>query len=72
MTVRQGQLVQMASSREGTYQVLSVDADADLCWVRRWPLSRHGSPPFAVAPEQLLELESPPRRPHAPDRSPAH
>lgn len=68
MTVQQGQLVRLASSRDGTYQVLSIDADAELCWVRRWPLSRHGSPPFAVSLDQLDDVESPPHRSHPPDR----
>ena len=53
MNPEQGQLVRLSSSPDQTYQVLSIDADSDSCWVRRWPLSRHGSPPFAVSLEAL-------------------
>jgi len=57
MTLHQGQMVRLSGSPEHTYQVISIDADASTCWVRRWPLSRHGSPPFALALDQLQQLE---------------
>ncbi|CAK6700668.1 hypothetical protein [Synechococcus sp. CBW1107] len=36
-----------------TYQVIGVDASRDRCWVRRWPLARHGSPVFEVSIRQV-------------------
>ncbi len=60
MNFQQGQLVQVASNQDSTYQVLSVDDTADLCWVRRWPLSRKGSPAFSVSLQQLKEAETNP------------
>lgn len=52
-TLKQGSFVRLASKGDTTYQVLSLDADADRCWLRRWPLSRQGSPPFSVPLHQL-------------------
>lgn len=64
MTLHQGQMVRLTSSPDHTYQVLSIDTDSSTCWVRRWPLSRHGSPAFALALDQLQQLDAP-----APERS---
>jgi hypothetical protein len=57
MIFHQGQLVRVASNQDSTYQVLSIDDAADLCWVRRWPLSRKGSPAFSVSLQQLKQAE---------------
>jgi len=57
MIFHQGQLVRVASNQESTYQVLSIDDAADLCWVRRWPLSLKGSPAFSVSLHQLKQAE---------------
>ena len=57
MIFHQGQLVRVASNQESTYQVLSIDDASDLCWVRRWPLSRKGSPAFSVSLQQLMQAE---------------
>ena len=57
MIFHQGQLVRVASNQESTYQVLSIDDAADLCWVRRWPLTRKGSPAFSVSLHQLKQAE---------------
>ncbi|MEB3255962.1 MAG: hypothetical protein VKJ05_06200 [Synechococcaceae cyanobacterium] len=35
------------------YQVISVDPGRDRCWLRRWPLARHGSPVFEMGLAQL-------------------
>lgn len=35
------------------YQVIGVDAPGDRCWLRRWPLARHGSPVFELPLRQL-------------------
>ncbi|MBC1260891.1 hypothetical protein FQK07_06320 [Synechococcus sp. BSF8S] len=59
MNLHQGQMVRVASNPDHTYQVLNIDPDASTCWVRRWPLSRHGSPPFALPLNQLTSLERP-------------
>lgn len=48
-------------SQETLYQVIGVDIPGDRCWVRRWPLARHGSPVFEVSIAQV-EL---PHRPHS-------
>ena len=57
MNLQQGQMVRLASSPAHCYQVLSIDEYSESCWVRRWPLSRHGSPPFAVPLNQLQSIE---------------
>jgi hypothetical protein len=35
------------------YQVIGVDAPGNRCWLRRWPLARHGSPVFELPLGQL-------------------
>ncbi|MCS5692826.1 hypothetical protein NZK33_12640 [Cyanobium sp. FGCU-6] len=40
-------------SGDQLYQVVSVDAPGDRCWLRRWPLARHGSPVFELSLRQL-------------------
>jgi hypothetical protein len=55
MTLQQGTFVRLAGKDDSIYQVLSIDDDGDRCWVRRWPLSKQGSPPFAVPQQQLSE-----------------
>ena len=37
------------ASREQLYQVIAVDQSRDRCWLRRWPLSRQGSPVFEIS-----------------------
>lgn len=58
MTLHQGQMVRLTSSPDHTYQVLSIDLDSRTCWVRRWPLFRHGSPAFALTLDQLQVLDT--------------
>ncbi len=48
-----GGFVQLVSRQGATYQVISIDDETDCCWVRRWPLTRHGSPAFSVALREL-------------------
>jgi hypothetical protein len=55
MTLQQGTFVRLAGKDDSIYQVLTIDDDGDRCWVRRWPLSKQGSPPFAVPQQQLSE-----------------
>lgn len=43
------------------FQVIGVDHGGDRCWLRRWPLARHGSPVFEIS---LHQLEA--RRHHRP------
>jgi hypothetical protein len=43
------------------FQVIGVDHSGDRCWLRRWPLARHGSPVFEIS---LHQLEA--RRHHRP------
>ena len=41
------------TSDEHTYQVIGVDDRHNRCWVRRWPLARHGSPVFEISLQQV-------------------
>jgi hypothetical protein len=43
------------------YQVISIDDRQGRCWLRRWPLARHGSEVFEISLQQLR-----PGRPHRP------
>jgi hypothetical protein len=47
--IHPGAFVHLSSRQGGTYQVISIDDETDSCWVRRWPLTRVGSPAFAVS-----------------------
>lgn len=55
-----GSFVALGSRQGGTYQVISIDEETDSCWVRRWPLTRQGSPAFSVALPDLRPLHRPP------------
>ncbi|MEX1317519.1 MAG: hypothetical protein AB1Z22_10385 [Synechococcaceae cyanobacterium] len=35
------------------YQVIGVDDRHDRCWLRRWPLARHGSEVFEISLQQV-------------------
>ena len=37
------------------FQVIGVDQPGNRCWVRRWPLARHGSPVFEMPLGQVQE-----------------
>jgi hypothetical protein len=52
MTLHPGDCVHLASD-ENLYQVIGVDVPHDRCWVRRWPLARHGSPVFEISLQQV-------------------
>lgn len=42
-----------APENEGSlYQVIALDAGHDRCWIRSWPLTRHGSPVFEISLQQ--------------------
>jgi hypothetical protein len=56
MNIHPGSFVQLASRHDGTYQVVNIDDHSGSCWVRRWPLSRHGSPPFSVPLHQVADI----------------
>jgi len=43
------------------FQVIGVDQHGNRCWLRRWPLARHGSPVFEL---QLGKLQG--ALPHRP------
>ncbi|CAK6693980.1 hypothetical protein VB734_02390 [Synechococcus sp. BA-124 BA4] len=57
-----------AQTQDTVYQVIGVDALRDRCWVRRWPLARHGSPVFEVSIRQV-ELHHLPQSRSCPSRS---
>jgi hypothetical protein len=56
-TLQPGSFVQLSSRQGVTFQVISVDDDTDSCWVRRWPLTRHGSPAFSVGLREVHPLQ---------------
>ena len=51
-TLHQGDCVTLDSD-ETIYQVIGIDDSRDSCWVRRWPLERHGSPVFEISLQQV-------------------
>lgn len=52
-TPHQGDTVCIAGD-EQLYQVIGVDASRHRCWLRAWPLGRHGSQVFEISLEQVL------------------
>ena len=58
MSVQPGEFVLLASQAGTSFQVVSVDDIDDRCWVRRWPLTRSGSPPFAVPLAAVISLRA--------------
>ncbi|MFN7227631.1 MAG: hypothetical protein ACK5UG_01100 [Synechococcaceae cyanobacterium] len=38
---------------DGVYQVIGLNERTDRCWLRRWPIARHGSPVFELSLRQL-------------------
>ena len=48
MRLHQGDCVHLRCD-DGIYQVIAIDDRHDRCWVRSWPLQRHGSPVFEVS-----------------------
>ncbi|KEF41288.1 MAG: hypothetical protein ER33_12275 [Cyanobium sp. CACIAM 14] len=55
-----GSFVRLANRLGATYQVISIDDETDSCWVRRWPLTRQGSPAFSVSLGDVSVLQSAP------------
>jgi len=60
MTVQPGCVVRIhgradAPASDALYEVVSVEEDDLRCWVRRWPLARHGSPVFELPLGQVQE-----------------
>ena len=55
-----------ASADTQLFQVIGVDHSGDRCWLRRWPLARHGSPVFEISLHQLEARRH--HRPSAPVR----
>jgi hypothetical protein len=64
MTLHQGDCITLTSD-EHLYQVIGVDDRSNRCWVRRWPLARHGSPVFEISLQQVASQghQTPPRPP---------
>jgi hypothetical protein len=58
----QGDTVRL-SGDDQLYQVIGVDQAHNRCWLRAWPLSRHGSQVFEISLQRVL-----PRAHHAPSR----
>jgi hypothetical protein len=54
--LHQGDCIHLAgdpSSQDQLYQVIGLDPHHDRCWLRRWPLARHGSPVFEMSLRQV-------------------
>ena len=54
--LHQGDCIQLADdpcSDHQLYQVIGLDPHHDRCWLRRWPLARHGSPVFEMSLRQV-------------------
>jgi len=51
---------------EQLYQVIGIDQRGNRCWLRRWPLARHGSPVFEVPLHQLKTNQPQARGYHRP------
>jgi len=49
----QGDTVRIAGD-EQLYQVIGVDASHDRCWLRAWPLGRHGSQVFEISLQRVV------------------
>lgn len=58
----QGDTVRIAGDDQ-LYQVIGVDAPHGRCWLRAWPLGRHGSQVFEISLHQLA-----PKPHHRPGR----
>jgi hypothetical protein len=59
MTLQPGDFVRLVTTDQtSTYQLLNIDDCSGSCWVRRWPLTRHGSPAFAVPVDQLADIRN--------------
>lgn len=48
-----GQPAQGGATPPQLYQVIGIDAPGNRCWLRRWPLARHGSPVFELPLQHL-------------------
>ena len=54
--LHQGDCIQLEvdpASESQLYQVIGLDPGRDRCWLRRWPLARHGSPVFEMSLRQV-------------------
>ncbi|MBM5806087.1 MAG: hypothetical protein FJ056_00045 [Cyanobacteria bacterium M_surface_10_m2_179] len=58
MALHQGDCITL-NSDEHLYQVIGVDDRHNRCWVRRWPLARHGSPVFEISLQQVASSSHP-------------
>lgn len=54
---RQGDCVRLQDDDQ-LYQVIGVDDRHDRCWLRRWPLARHGSEVFEISLQQVQPARS--------------
>jgi len=57
MTPSPGQFVQLDENPDSHFQVINVDAEKGTCWLRRWPITRNGSPPFSIDISRVRALD---------------
>ena len=50
--LNQGDCIQIESD-EGLFQVIGVDDEQEICWIRKWPLLPKGSPVFEISIKQV-------------------
>ena len=57
MSIQSGALVNLRTSPDSTYQVVTIDDYSDSVWIRRWPLAVHRSATFVVSSTDLEPLK---------------
>tara|TARA_Y100001970_G_C13667102_1_gene571169 strand:+ start:184 stop:423 length:240 start_codon:yes stop_codon:yes gene_type:complete len=50
--LHQGACIEIESD-EGLFQVIGVDNEQEICWIRKWPLLPKGSPVFEISIKQV-------------------
>ena len=48
----QGDCVQLLNEKN-LFQIIGIDCEREKCWVRKWPLSKAGSPVFEIKMTQI-------------------
>ncbi|ABB57393.1 hypothetical protein Synpcc7942_1363 [Synechococcus elongatus PCC 7942 = FACHB-805] len=56
--VHQGDCVRLQDSAAHLYQVISVQEEGGICWVRQWPLRPKSNPVFPVTLSHICHVEA--------------
>lgn len=57
-SIHQGDCVRLQDSAADLYQVISVQEDGGICWVRQWPLQPKENPVFQVTLSKICQVEA--------------